>query len=309
MMKRRISAILIMIICLSFAACDTQKSQPDVQMDLADEIDEEKETGEAEKTDQVDETGKEKENEKLEVTEEANQDSENEADKANNEDPSLNKARYAAYKELLLDLYKNNHLAEWGDIDFIDSESMSDNQFAIADVDKDGKEELIVYVTSTIVAGHAGIIYDFNEETGKVYAQLKEYPLLSFYENGAVEAGWSHNQGKAGDFWPYTLYVYDKESDSYKEAGYVDAYDRALYEQNKDVFKDDPFPYDVDKDGNGFVYYLYSAENKLADYQKIAPVDDDAYLSWLQNYTNGSKKIDITFYNLTEENINSILDK
>lgn len=218
-----------------------------------------------------------------------------------------NKARYAAYKDLMLDLCKNNYLPGYEDLsEAVTDVNMSENKFALADIDADGYDELIVYYITTAVAGHTGSIYDYNEETGECYLKLCEYPLLSFYENGALEAGWSHNQGYAGDFWPYTLYVYDKENDTYKVVGFVDAYDRSLYELNKDALENNPFPYDIDVDENGFVYYLY--DDGLSDYQLIPAVDDDAYQAWLQEYTQGSRKLEISFYGVTEDNINQVFD-
>ena len=54
---------------------------------------------------------------------------------------------------------------------------------------------------------------------------LSEFPALTFYENGTVTADWSHNQGRAGRFWPYTLYQYSLDSGVYEETGSVDAWD------------------------------------------------------------------------------------
>lgn len=54
---------------------------------------------------------------------------------------------------------------------------------------------------------------------------LSEFPALTFYENGTVTADWSHNQGRAGRFWPYTLYQYSPDSGVYEETGSVDAWD------------------------------------------------------------------------------------
>lgn len=219
------------------------------------------------------------------------------------------KARYAIYKNVMLDFSNNHDLLGLGDIsEAMKNENISDNKFALVDVDADGQEELLVYFITTAVASHMGVIYDYNDETGECYIKFQGYPLLSFYENGTIEEGWSHNQGYAGDFWPYTLHVYDKEMDRYNTVSHVDAYDRALYENNQDGLADSPFPYDIDMDGNGFVYYMYSNEDNLSDYQEIPAVDDDLYQAWLEEYTEGTKKLELTFYSVTKENINEILD-
>jgi len=229
--------------------------------------------------------------------------------KENGAAPAGSEARYAAYKNIMLDFVNNNYLPGYGDLTEIIMSNVSgitENEFAVADVDADGRDELVVYFLTSAVAGHIGIIYDCNEETGECFIELKEYPLFSFYENGTIEAGWSHNQGYAGDFWPYTLYVHDKESDIYNAVGYVDAYDRNLYEYNREALESRPYPYDIDKDNNGFVYYLYDYENALRDYQQIEAVDDDAYQSWLLQYTEGTGKTTIEFHEATEENVSLV---
>ena len=93
---------------------------------------------------------------------------------------------------------------------------IAENQFAVYDVDHDGKDELILLYSTTATAGMAGYIFAYDNESGLLQTELQEFPSLTFYENGVVEAGWSHNQGLAGDtFWPYNLYQYNPDSDQY----------------------------------------------------------------------------------------------
>ena len=73
-------------------------------------------------------------------------------------------------------------------------EAMAANQFAVCDVDGDGREELVLLYTTSYMAGQLGLIYD-TDETGGLRLQFSEFPLLTFYDNGTVQAGWSHNQG------------------------------------------------------------------------------------------------------------------
>ena len=125
-------------------------------------------------------------------------------------------------------------------------EAMAENQFAVCDVDGDGREELVLqYLTANMVAGMRALIYD-TDENGGLRLQFSEFPNLTFYANGAIQAGWSHNQGLAGDFWPYTLYVYDPEGDLYRDVGSVDAWSRDYQPQN--------YPADTDTSQSGFVY-------------------------------------------------------
>lgn len=302
-MKKRTGIILLVVICLLFTACKS-----------IDKNVEENEVGEKKEETVVSEDEETESTEPEEIKPEEAEPEEPESTEPESTEPEEtasveNTALLASYKDLMLELYNNHVLLGFGEIseNTMGSGISPENKFALVDVDADGDDELIVYYLTTAVAWHIGAIYDYNDETGESYLKFKGYPLLSFYENGALEEGWSHNQGYAGDFWPYTLHEYDKENDRYNTVNYVDAYDRSLYEANQDAPVDSPFPYDVDIDGNGFVYYIYSYENSLDDYQEIQAVDDDAYQTWLQEYTEGSKKIEITFYSITEENIDRIL--
>ena len=174
-------------------------------------------------------------------------------------------------------------------------EAMAANQFAVCDVDGDGREELVLLYTTSYMAGQLGLIYD-TDETGGLRLQFSEFPLLTFYDNGTVQAGWSHNQGLAGDFWPYTLYVYDPETDRYTDAGSVDAWSRDLQPEG--------YPADTDASGTGFVYYLY--QDLGAEYGKLSPVDEDKYLSWREEYLSGAAELELPWQSLTAEHIQTL---
>ena len=123
--------------------------------------------------------------------------------------------------------------------------------------------------------------------------------MLTFYDNGVVTAGAGHNQGRGGDFWPYTLYVYDISSDTYKQVGTVDAWDKRLSDENPDVLP--PFPAQLDESGSGFLYYI-NAEG----YDPEALYDESVYLDWLKGYIDGAEKLELPFVSLTADNIRNM---
>lgn len=218
---------------------------------------------------------------------------------------------YRQYKDILVEFMKSGVLhMDNRDIETPEAEMntvLKYSSFAVEDIDNDDIDELIVYYDDACMAGMIAVIYDFID--GQATYKFMEFPNLSIYENGTIEAGWSHNQGYAGDFWPYNLYYYNPNTNEYDAVGSVDAYDKGLYECNKEVLdaSGSPFPAESDKDGNGFVYYIY--ENGLEDYQKIEPVDDEAYQKWLSQYTDGTNKISLDFYRITNETVERIGDK
>lgn len=175
-------------------------------------------------------------------------------------------------------------------------EAMAENQFAVCDVDGDGREELIIqYITANMVAGMRALIYD-TDENGGLRLQFSEFPNLTFYDNGAIQAGWSHNQGLAGDFWPYTLYTYNPESDLYRDVGSVDAWSRDFQPQN--------YPADTDTSGTGFVYYVY--RDMGTEYGVIPPVDESEYLQWREEYLSGAAELELPWQSLTAEQIQTL---
>ena len=208
----------------------------------------------------------------------------------------------AAYGAALMELLDHNILPDGTDYSngyigsIEDRERMAQNQFAVWDVDGDGREELILLYTTTLVAGERGFVFDWDEASGELRTQLEEFPLLTFYENGAVMAGWSHNQGKGGDFWPYFLYQYLPETDGYQQVGAVDAWDRALGIEG--------YPDQVDRSGTGFVYYIYG--DLAAEWDKVEPVDAAEYHAWLDPYLGEGEELALPYCPLTAENIRMI---
>ena len=175
-------------------------------------------------------------------------------------------------------------------------EAMAENQFAVCDVDGDGREELVLqYLTANMVAGMRALIYD-TDENGGLRLQFSEFPNLTFYNNGAIQAGWSHNQGLAGDFWPYTLYVYDPESYLYRDVGSVDAWSRDFQPQN--------YPADTDTSHSGFVYYVY--RDLGTEYGVLPPVDESEYLRWREEHLAGAAELELPWQSLTAEQIQTL---
>lgn len=100
---------------------------------------------------------------------------------------------------------------------------MRDNHFAVTDIDGDGREELIVSYLNASMAGMKEMIYDYDPVLGELKRELTEFPALTYYDNGIIKAEASHNHTCGIDFWPFGLYRYAPESDTYVRIGYVSA--------------------------------------------------------------------------------------
>ena len=221
------------------------------------------------------------------------------------EDGSGRAAMYEAYVKVLEDIYFDQKFPDGTEHGLQPaSADISDNMFAVYDIDADGREELIVFYTTTYTAGMVEIIYDYDSGAGDVREEFLAYPMRTYYDNGIVEVEASHNQGLAsdggadGNFWPYSLYRYDPETDAYVSLASVDAWSRGFREEDYDG---NPFPQEVDADGDGVVYYVATEGN-----EPEAPMDGAEYDQWRDSCLKGAEPIQVPYVNLTTDNIYAI---
>lgn len=197
----------------------------------------------------------------------------------------------------VLERFLQEHILPDGrTLGLLEGYDMADNRFAVCDVDGDGERELILIYESTMVAGRRGYVFSWNGETGEVGVQLETSPELTFYESGAVQSDSQHNQQLISrDFWPYDLYRYDGNLDTYVDVGSVHAWGKEALPNG--------YPEEADKSGTGFVYYI-AANGGDGD----EPLDASVYEAWRYVYVRDSQEIQLEYLDLTEENIRSILE-
>lgn len=182
----------------------------------------------------------------------------------------------------------------WPDGEEIDEEyldNLTGNQFAIYDVDGDGVDELILSITESSMAAMAETVYQYDTETDSIYEEIAEFPGMDYYDNGVILAGWSHNQGKGMKLWPFTLYVYDSETDSYTRTGSADSWDQDSVP--------DGFPSEYDADGDGTIYYLYGEDMS----EGPSVVDGAEYHEWLDPYLEDASLLEFAWHQLDDSGI------
>lgn len=176
----------------------------------------------------------------------------------------------------------------------VGDETSTEYRYAITDIDGDGFEELLLMQDTGVMASMDYLILD--GQGGQLRAELEVFPSLTFYENGYVRADASHNQGLAGDFWPYALYRYDAESDSYQQVAVADAWDGSIHPQD---YAGNPFPKDADVSGAGIVYYvagdgaLYSEDGSFAP----APMDQADFQKWEASWQGSGAVVEFSLEN------------
>ena len=206
-------------------------------------------------------------------------------------------AARTAYVSVLEQLLESHCLPDGSALGSGDvNQDLSEDCFAVCDVDQDGAEELIVLHTSDMMAGQTAYVFGWDPDAGQIRTQLQEFPALTFYESGAVQADWSHNQGKGGSFWPYTLYRYDEIQDLYVEVGSVDAWEKAQWPED--------YPAQADTSGSGFVYYIHTS--RAFDWED--PLDGSIYQGWRYPYVRSGQTLAPDYRSLSPENIQILLE-
>ena len=176
----------------------------------------------------------------------------------------------------------------------VGDEMSTEYRYAITDIDGDGFEELLLMQDTGVMASMDYLVLD--GQGGQLRAELEAFPSLTFYENGYVRADASHNQGLAGDFWPYALYRYDAESDSYQQVAVADAWDGSIHPQD---YAGNPFPKDADVSGAGIVYYV--AENGESYGESgtpdVAPMDQADFQKWEASWQGSGAVVEFSLEN------------
>lgn len=205
----------------------------------------------------------------------------------------------AAYADALQGLYTEHVFPDGSDSGYAPSfGEIFENQFAVCDVDGDGSDELILSFSTAPMAGMRETVYGYDASAGKLTEELTEFPGMTYYDNGMVQAGWSHNQGLSnGDFWPYTLYTYDAGADCYQEIARVDSWDKSIAETDD---QGRAFPTDVDAKGDGVVYLLTEGE------ESTKTISQEDYDQWRTDKLGTAAELTIPFQPLTQENLSAL---
>lgn len=168
------------------------------------------------------------------------------------------------------------------------------DRFAICDIDQDGEKELLVNISSGSMSVAGIYIYEVNaSHTGLEYVWSFATDV-TFYDTGFVKEEWAYNQGLADNFWPYN--IYQRTNEGYSVIGSVDAWEKAYMESD---FGGNPFPDEVDLNGNGIIYFI-SGKNGI-DYDN--PVDDAEYKEYEKKFLGSADDLYVPWQSLELDNV------
>ena len=175
-----------------------------------------------------------------------------------------------------------------------ESMDIEEDQFAIADIDQDGKEELIIQFTDTYMAGQYSAIWSWNDATGTMELQQEMGTSCDYYSNGMLVEYASHNHSYGFAVWPSEIYKYDTVSGQYQHFASVSSADAEV--DTEGVL----YSTDKDADGDGIIYFFDM------DGQVETPLTETEYQSYCDQYIPESEKIELNWMNLTQTNIDGL---
>ena len=173
---------------------------------------------------------------------------------------------------------------------------MQDNHFAVTDIDGDGREELIVCNGNASMLGMVEIIYDYDPVTGELRREFESFPALTYFDNGIIKAEASHNHSR-GEFLPFALFQYQEDGDVYGQIGYVDTWDKSFSEEWDEG---QPFPDELDADGDGTLYQLCDGGEPTYDYADYKYNKAD-YEAWYGELMDGAEEISLPWRPMAHE--------
>ena len=191
----------------------------------------------------------------------------------------------AAYAQVLENLLQENTMPDGSVLAYEYSNLYG--YFALADINHDGQEELILYADEI-----HGYILGYDQDTAQVQILLEGSPNMEFYSDGVVKLPMIDIPRN------YTVYQYQQQADPYQQMAKVTSWVQQLEPTNENG---DPFPTWIDISGTGTVYYVESP-----NFQGTDPMDQSNYLVWVEETIPDSQRLTLDFLSLSQENIDAL---
>lgn len=202
-----------------------------------------------------------------------------------------------AYKEFLQTVLSTNNYTWTDGKTFV--KTTYDN-FAFFDIDGDSVPELLVNREGTCEADRNMLVYGYNTQSKSVIPYYTVTNGSVFYKNGYVIGSGYKAADNFATFLP--IYIWKCENGQLNECYDINAWDRNQCIDNSTgepteyyytYHNGAPFPEDIDKDGDGFVYVVNDQFMDTADY--------NAFIAGF-----GSAIFDGPYQDMTTDNVNAI---
>ena len=202
---------------------------------------------------------------------------------------------YARYMEILEQIMTEGHDSNGREYDWNEARNFENNCFAILDVDNDGRQELLFNFNESYMGNMCEVVYEYDEETDILREELITWVSTDYYSNGIVKVDASHNHGKDPEgrgIWPYMVYQYDEDRDSYQLLYSVDSWDGQVNEED--------FPDELDINGDKMLYYV-EVEDASAESGDMIIFDWEEYNVWAEELMPEWRRIHVSYHRMTED--------
>lgn len=227
---------------------------------------------------------------------------------------------YAEYMEILEQIRTEGRDSNGREYHSDRSGNFENNCFAILDVDGDGRQELLFRFNESYLGAMCEVVYEYDAETDTLREELAEWVDTEYYNVGTdalVKVQMSHDHGKDPEsrgVWPYMVYRYDAEQDSYRLLYTVDGWDGRINGEG--------FPDELDADGDKLLYCVTvqegsgdtraSADISLNESGKVSSEEDtllldrEAYESWAEELLPQWSRINVAYHSMTEASMDRV---
>lgn len=202
---------------------------------------------------------------------------------------------YAGYMEALEQIRTEGHDPNGEEYTREESWNFENNCFAIADVDQDGKQELLFNFNESYMAEMREVVYAYDAETDALREELTCWVSTAYYSNGIVRVEMSHNHGKDPEgrgVWPYMVYEYDAEEDCYQLRYIVDSWDGRIHEED--------FPDELDVNGDRLLYCVTEENADTTGNEDVMIFDWEEYSAWAEECMPEWSRTDVVYHPMEE---------
>lgn len=210
---------------------------------------------------------------------------------------------YARYMEVLEQIRTEGQDPNGVEYSCEEPWNFENNCFAIADVDNDGKQELLFNFNESFMADMREVVYAYDVETDILREELVNWVNTAYYSNGTVKVDLSHNHGRDPEgrgVWPYMVYTYDAGEDSYQLQYIVDSWDGQAHEAD--------FPQELDVDGDQLLYYITTENGDTAGNNDVVILDWEEYSAWAEELMPEWCRIDVVYHRMEEDFAEKVKD-
>lgn len=160
--------------------------------------------------------------------------------------------------------------------------------YAIADVDGDGKLELILINEDEKNLYMSEHICGYDEAKGTLTVEFEGIPYVRCFSKGILKSDTTVTHALSKDFTPYQLYKYEDSEDEYQYFGYIECWDKKTATLDTAGEK---FPTAEDKDGDGIIYQTYDSNYNKTIY------DGEAFEEFINGVEGEAAEIKLTYTN------------